>query len=56
LLALWEAKCVVGQLYDVLASWREKATHVQGRPLECGHAPQEEMPVQTAAALFEFLQ
>jgi haloacetate dehalogenase len=56
LLALWGARGVVGQLYDVLATWREKAIDVQGRALDCGHSLQEEAPAQTAAALIDFLR
>jgi haloacetate dehalogenase len=56
LLALWGAKGVVGDLYDVLATWREKATDVQGKALPCGHSPQEEVPDDTAAALLDFLR
>ena len=55
-LALWGARGVVGQLYDVLATWREKALDVRGKALDCGHALQEEAPGQTAGALLEFLQ
>jgi haloacetate dehalogenase len=56
LLALWGAKGVVGKLYDVLATWREKATRVEGMALACGHSPQEEQAEQTAALLVEFLR
>ena len=56
LLALWGAKGVVGDLYDVLATWRAKASRVEGRALDCGHSPQEEVPAETATALLEFLQ
>jgi haloacetate dehalogenase len=56
LLALWGARGVVGQLYDVLATWREKAIDVQGHALDCGHTLQEEAPAQTAAALIDFLR
>jgi haloacetate dehalogenase len=55
LLALWGAKGTVGELYDVLATWREKATRVGGKALDCGHSPQEEAPELCAAALIEFL-
>jgi haloacetate dehalogenase len=55
LLALWGGRGVVGQLYDVLATWREKAVDVRGTSLDCGHSPQEEAPDHTAAALIEFL-
>jgi len=55
LLALRGSKGTVGQLYDVIATWREKATHVEGKALDCGHALQEEAPETCAAALLEFL-
>ena len=55
LLALWGSRGVVGELYDVLATWRAVASDVRGQPLDCGHSPQEECPAQTAAALVEFL-
>ncbi|QDL91820.1 alpha/beta hydrolase [Paroceanicella profunda] len=42
--ALWGAQGTVGQLYDVLATWREKAVTVTGRALDCGHTLQEERP------------
>jgi haloacetate dehalogenase len=56
LLALWGAKGVVGSLYDVLETWREKAVNVSGRALDCGHTLQEELPDQTAAELLSFLR
>jgi haloacetate dehalogenase len=56
LLALWGAKGTVGQLYDVLATWREKATDVRGRPLDCGHTLQEETPEDVLAELIDFMQ
>ncbi|MGE5148374.1 MAG: alpha/beta fold hydrolase [Candidatus Eiseniibacteriota bacterium] len=55
LLALWGARGVVGALYDVLATWREKAVHVDGHALDCGHTLQEEAPSETLAALLKFL-
>jgi len=55
LLALWGAKGTVGQLYDVLETWREKAVNVHGQPLECGHSPQEELPEETTRLLLQFL-
>jgi len=41
----------VGQLYDVLATWREKAIDVQGHALDCGHTLQEEAPAQKQLAV-----
>ena len=54
LLALWGGKGTVGALYDVLQTWRDKATDVQGRALACGHALQEELPDETFAAFLSF--
>ena len=55
LLALWGAQGTVGCLYDVLATWREKALDVRGRALDCGHSPQEEAPDETLRELLAFL-
>jgi haloacetate dehalogenase len=55
LLALWGAKGTVGQLYDVLETWREKALDVRGRALDCGHTLQEEAPEETLRELLAFL-
>jgi haloacetate dehalogenase len=54
LLALWGARGTVGALYDVLQTWRDKATHVQGRTLDCGHTLQEELADETADELLVF--
>jgi haloacetate dehalogenase len=54
LLALWGGRGTVGALYDVLATWREKADHVEGRAFDCGHTLQEELPNETFAELNEF--
>lgn len=55
LLAIWGARSVVGDLYDVVATWREKAADVTGFPLDCGHAIPEEAPEELTAKLLEFL-
>ena len=54
LLALWGAKGVVGQTYDVLQTWRERALDVSGRAVECGHFLPEEAPDATFAALRDY--
>ena len=54
LLALWGAKGTVGKLYDVLDTWREKATDVRGCALACGHTLQEEAPDDTLLELQRF--
>ena len=55
LLALWGAKGVVGELYDVLATWRGKALDVRGEALDCGHTLQEEVPDAVLESLLPFL-
>lgn len=54
-LALWGGKGTVGALYDVLATWREKAIDVRGRALDCGHTLQEELPEEVLAELHQFM-
>ena len=55
LLAVWGGRGTVGALYDVLATWRDKAVDVRGRALDCGHALQEELPNELLAELLPFL-
>jgi haloacetate dehalogenase len=54
LLAVWGANGTVGALYDVLETWREKATQVEGRAFNCGHTLQEEQPDELGAELKAF--
>jgi len=55
LLALWGAKGSVGPLWDILATWREKAiSKVTGHGLDCGHFLQEERPDETFKELQHF--
>jgi haloacetate dehalogenase len=46
---LWGAQGVVGRCFDPMALWRDVATQVSGRALDCGHYIAEEQP----AALLE---
>jgi haloacetate dehalogenase len=55
LLVLWGAQGLVGRLYDVLGTWRERAEDVTGRAIDCGHYLAEESPADTLAALQAFL-
>jgi haloacetate dehalogenase len=41
---LWGEHGAVGKSFDVLALWRQRATHVGGRSLPCGHYIAEEAP------------
>lgn len=56
LLALWGDRGVIGQLYDVLETWRQKAETVSGRALPCGHAVQEEVPDMFLKETLRFLR
>ncbi len=55
LLAIWGEKSVVGELYDVEATWKEKATDVVGLSMTCGHAIPEEVPDELSTKLCAFL-
>lgn len=50
LLVLWGAKAPMHANYDVLETWRSKATTLSGQPVEAGHFLAEENPAQTMAA------
>ncbi|TCQ99096.1 alpha/beta hydrolase [Neorhizobium sp. JUb45] len=54
LLVLWGSKGLVGKLYDVVGTWRDKAVQVSGQGLPVGHFLPEEAPEQTAKVLIEF--
>ena len=55
LLALWGKHGVIEALFDCLADWREVATDVRGRALQCGHFIPEEKPKDLLAELRRFL-
>ncbi len=55
-LALWGANGFVGKRYDVIETWRERATNVVGgAALPSGHFLAEEAPDETYIALHNFL-
>ena len=56
LLALWGAQGRIARAFDVLATWRERATDVRGRALPCGHYLPEEAPDETLAELRAFFR
>jgi haloacetate dehalogenase len=55
-LALWGRQGVIEALFDCLADWREVATDVRGRALQCGHFIPEEKPKELLAELRQFLK
>jgi len=56
MLALWAANGAMGRMYDVLATWKERAAHVSGRGLPGGHSLQETTPDETLSELRAFLR
>lgn len=54
-LAVWGEQSVVGELYDVTATWRDKADRVSGVALPCGHAIPEEAPEALTAHILKFI-
>ncbi|MBU77796.1 MULTISPECIES: alpha/beta fold hydrolase [Gammaproteobacteria] len=44
LLVLWGSKGFVNRNYNVLQTWQERAKHVEGKALDCGHFLPEEAP------------
>lgn len=55
LLVLWSKGGLMDQQFDVLATWRERALHVQGHTIDCGHFLPEEAPEETYDAIYKFL-
>lgn len=55
LLLLWGEKGTVGQLYNVVETWQDKARNLSGHALPCGHSPHEEVPDLFLSQLQPFL-
>jgi haloacetate dehalogenase len=55
LLALWAEQGVMHRLYNVLDTWRERASNVNGRPIPSGHFIAEEKPEILLEELKNFL-
>ncbi|WP_320036296.1 alpha/beta hydrolase [Halarcobacter sp.] len=54
LLVLWGKKGFVNKTYDVLKVWKDYATDIQGKTLECGHFLPEEKPKEVIEELKNF--
>ena len=54
-LALWSAQGTMGRRYDVLATWRMRATNVTGKAMPGGHSFHETHREETLAELMPFL-
>ena len=55
LLVLWGEQGFVGRKYNLLEIWRERAAMMQGHALPGGHFLAEEAPIETYAALKDYL-
>ncbi len=55
LLAIWGEFGKMHTLFDVLATWRDKAGDVRGEALPCGHFIPEEAPEELLSRLLPFL-
>lgn len=53
---LWGQHGAVGQCFDVLALWRERAVDVSGMSLPCGHYIAEEAPQLLLAQALDFFK
>lgn len=53
---LWGQHGAVGQCFDVLALWRERADAVTGKALPCGHYIAEEAPEALLADALDFFE
>jgi haloacetate dehalogenase len=52
---IWGKFGKMDSLFDVLATWEEKATSVVGKALPCGHFIPEEVPEELLAEVVPFL-
>jgi haloacetate dehalogenase len=53
---LWGEHGAVGQCFDVLSLWRQRAAQVTGQSLPCGHYIAEEAPDALAQEVFGFFE
>lgn len=56
LLVLWGRQGFIQRTYDVLDVWRQYATNVEGRALNCGHFLPEEAPADVVDVLRNFFK
>ena len=54
-LVLWGKQGVIEKMFKPLSDWREVATDVRGRALDCGHFLPEERPAEVLSELRGFL-
>lgn len=56
LLVLWGERGAMDSSYDVLGTWQEVASNVQGNAIDSGHFLAEEAPAETLQALTTFFR
>lgn len=56
LLTLWAERGAMQPLFDVLSTWRERASDVRGKALPGGHWLPEELPRELLTELLDFLR
>lgn len=56
LLALWGAHGAMPPLFDVLQTWKERASNVRGKALDTGHFMPEQAPAAVLTELLAFFQ
>ena len=54
-LTLWGKQGVVNRLFDCLNDWKEVASNVRGKALNCGHFVPEEKPAETLREIRAFI-
>lgn len=55
-LVLWAAQAPMGRIYDVLATWKERASNVSGKQLPGGHNLPDQSPNEVLAELQTFFK
>jgi haloacetate dehalogenase len=55
-LAIWGEQGKMHTMFDVLATWKDKALDVRGHAVPCGHFIPEEAPLELLRDLVPFLQ
>jgi haloacetate dehalogenase len=56
LLTIWGKRGVIQKLFDCVNDWREVASDVRGKALDCGHFVPEEKPAETLQEIRLFIK
>ena len=55
-MVLWGSQGVIERFFDPMRDWREVASQVRGKALNCGHFLPEEKPAEVLRELRRFLK